>query len=222
MMVGMTSNRLAAATAALTMSGGAATMLVALVADSGSWWRGYVSEAGTAGQPYAVAYRCGLLLLALGVALLAFALRPGGRSTTQGPAHRRGRAVAAMCLGTAAVLAGVSGVVPCSTQCPLPPYQPTTRADVLHTAASMLGILALATAMAAIGFTGPRSATRRLAAGAVALTVPVGAALGLTMLFAGRNALGAVLERLLLVVGIGWLVGTALLTAAGPPPEAPR
>jgi hypothetical protein len=248
----MTLNRLAAVAAALMATGGAATMLAALVADSGPWWRGYVSEAGTAGQPYAVAYRWGLLLLAVGVALLAVALRPGGRPAAVPPGglrggdaaagdptggavaarrllrravavgHHRGDALAAVCLAAAAVLAGTAGVVPCSDRCPLPPYEPTTVADILHTAASILGMFVLVAAMAAVSLTGLLTATRRLAAAAVALMVPLGAALGLTMLVAGRNALGAVLERLLLVVAVSWLAGTALLTASAPPREKPH
>jgi len=70
----------------------------------------------------------------------------------------------------------------------------------------------LAAAMAAIAWREQLPARRRLATIAVALTVPLGGALGLTMLLAGRTALGAVLERLLLLVAVGWLAGTAALT----------
>ena len=214
MMGGMTRTRYAAGAAALTMTGGAVTMLVALVAAPGPWWQGYVSEAGTFGQPHAAPYRWGLLGFALGVAVLGRALRAGARG-----------AVATACLLGAAVMAGTSAVVPCSNRCPLPPYEATTAADVVHTAASIAGLVVLAGAMAAIALTGPRPATRRLAAGAVTLTVPLGAALGLTMLLAGRGPLSAVLERVVLAVAVSWLVGTALLTAAAPavttPPGSP-
>jgi hypothetical protein len=110
------------------------------------------------------------------------------------------------------VLAGTSGVVPCSDQCPLPPYEPTTPADLLHTAASILGMAALAAAMAVTWSAVVRPAVRRLTAAALTLTVPLGAALGLTMLLAGRDTTSALLERILLVVAVSWLVGTALLT----------
>lgn len=196
----MTSTRLAAGAAALAVTAGAGTMLAALIAAPGPWWQGYVSEAGTAGRPHADAYRWGLLLLGVGVAVLGRALRPGPR-------------VVAACLTTAAVLAGASAAVPCSSRCPLPPYEPTTPADVVHTAASIAGMVMLAGAMAAVALTGHRRATRRLAAGAVAVVVPLGAALGLTMLLAGRGPLGAALERLLLAAAVSWLVGTALLSA---------
>ena len=202
MMVGMTRTRLAAAAAALTVTGGAATTLVALVATPGPWWRGYVSEAGTAGQPYAVAYRWGLILLALGVALLGLALRPGGHRPPERPGRLRDGTLAAACLALAAALAGTSGAVPCSHRCPLPPYEPTTLADVVHVTASVLGMAVLAGAMAATLLADLPAPTRRLAAGAAALTVPLGGAMGLTMLLAGRSTLGAVLERVLLLVGV--------------------
>jgi hypothetical protein len=192
----MIRTRTAGAAAALAVTGGAVTMLVALVAVPGPWWQGYVSEAGTSGQPHATAYRWGLLLLATGVGVLGGAL------------HRR---VVTAFLLVAAVMAGTSGVVPCSRGCPLPPYETTTAASVVHTAASIVGLVVLAAAMAATAL--DRAAARvarRLAAGAVALTVPLGAALGLTMLLAGRGTLAAVLERLVLVAAVSWLVGTGL------------
>jgi hypothetical protein len=191
-----------AATAALFVAGGAVVMLVALAAAPGSWLLGYVSEAGTAGQPYAIPYRWGLVLLALGVASLTvtYLLRP--------PSVGCSRLIAAL-LGLAAVLAGVSGAVPCSSQCPLPPFEPTTVADVVHTAASIVGMVSLAGAMLASALADPRPIQRRLSAVAVALTVPLGGALGLTMLLVGRGTLGATLERALLVVAVGWLIGTS-------------
>jgi hypothetical protein len=189
----------AAAVAGVAVTAGAVVMLIALVAAPGPWLLGYVSEAGTAGQPFAIPYRTGLVVLALGVALLGLACRGGSR-------------LVAALLGVAALLAGVSGVVPCSNRCPLPPFEPTTVADVVHTAASIAGMVLLAAAMLAAAVSGPDHAVRRFASVAVALTVPLGGALGLTMLLAGRGTLGAILERLLLVVAVAWLTGTAVLT----------
>lgn len=190
----MTRTRLAAA-AAVTVTGGAGLMLFALAAGPGPWWRGYVSEAGTAGRPYAVVYRLGLILLVLGVALLGLALRRAG-----------------LLLLIAAALGATSSVVPCSDQCPLPPYEPTTLTDLVHTAASILGMAVLAAAMAVTWSAAARPAIRRLTAAALTLTVPLGAALGLTMLFTGRGTISALLERILLVVAVNWLVGIAVLT----------
>ncbi len=176
------------------------TMLVALVASPGSWLLGYVSEAGTAGRPFAVAYRCGLVLLAAGVALLGLALRPAPQP------------VAAL-LGAAAFLAAVSGVVPCTNQCPLPPFEPTTVSDVVHTAASIAGMAVLAGVMAMIAFSSFfRLAARRLSAVATLILVPLSATLGLVMLLVGRGSAGAVVERLALTVAVAWLIGMCNLT----------
>ncbi|XVU22515.1 DUF998 domain-containing protein [Actinoplanes sp. CA-054009] len=190
--------RLLAAASALAVTGGAVTMLVALVAAPGSWLAGYVSEAGTAGVPYAIPYRVGLVILAVGVALLGAAVRIP---------------LASPALFAAAGLAAVSGVVPCTNRCPLPPYEPTTPADVVHAAATILGLLTLAAAMASIWWYAGERTQKRLAAAGVALTVPLGGALGLTMLLAGRGTLGATLERLLLAEAVVWLVGTAIAAA---------
>jgi hypothetical protein len=192
----MMRTRALSAAAGVSVLGGALIMLVALVALPGPWLRGYVSEAGAPGQPLAVAYRCGLVVLAFGVGVLGLAL---GRI----------RRPAAVLLGLAAVLAGTSGVVPCTEDCPLPPFEPTTPADVLHTAASIAGMAVLAGAMLAVAVSRLRLAVRRLAIVAAALTVPLGGWLGLIMLFVGRGQLGATLERILLVVAVSWLIGTA-------------
>jgi hypothetical protein len=98
----------------------------------------------------------------------------------------------------------------------LPPFEPTTPVDVVHAAASIAGMAVLAGAMLAVAAARLRSAVRRLAIGALALTVPLGGWLGLIMLFLGRGQLGATLERILLVVGVSWVIGTAgLLTRPG-------
>src|SRR4051812_9750817 len=122
----MSRDRVFAFGAGLAVLLGALIMLVALIALPGSWLPGYVSEAGIAGQPLALAYRGGLVLLALGVALLALAFRR--------------LAILSMLLAIAATLAATSGVVPCTATCPLPPFEPTTTQDVVHTAASIAGI----------------------------------------------------------------------------------
>jgi hypothetical protein len=189
---------------------GALTMLAGLVAAPGPWTAGYVSEAGTAGMPLAGAYRTGLVGLALGVALLGRALRRDSRPV-------------AVLLGLASLLAAVSGVVPCTDGCPLPPFEPTTVADVAHAGASVIGMVVLAGAMALVALSSTFDrASRRLAGVAVAVTVPLGAALGLTMLLAGRVPLSAALERAVLVVAVSWLIGTAVSRVTQPSPEPGR
>jgi hypothetical protein len=204
------------AAAGLAMLIGAMIMLVALVAAPGSWLQGYVSEAGTAGQPHARAYRCGLILLAFGVLLLALSIL---RLSRTAPLPRAGGLLrgAAAQLGLAAVLAATSGAVPCSNRCPLPPFEPTTVADVVHTAAGIAGIALLGGTMALVAVAPVCRTLRGLAAIAVACTVPLGAFLGLTMLFVGRGPVAATAERALLVVAVCWLVGTASLLHSGSP-----
>ncbi|MEU7901990.1 DUF998 domain-containing protein [Actinoplanes sp. NPDC049118] len=180
---------------------GVLIMILALVAAPGSWLRGYISEAGAPGLPLAAPYRLGLVLLAAGAGLLGLALR------------RRSRLVALL-LGGAAAFAATSGAVPCSSRCPLPPFEPTTAGDVVHAAATIVASMLLAGAMVAVAACPAlRPALRRPAAVAAALIVPLGGALGLIMLLVGRGPVGAALERLVLLVGVGWLVGTSLLTA---------
>ncbi|MBB4692252.1 DUF998 domain-containing protein [Paractinoplanes abujensis] len=195
-------SRFAAVSGAAVVTAGAVVMLVALVAPAGSWWDGYVSEAGTAGQPYAVPYRLGLVLLGCGVALIGQALRA--------------LKLASAALFVAAGLAAVSGLVACTDRCPLPPYEPTTVADVVHAAASVLGLVVLAGAMALVWWSDLRTAVTRLAGVCVAVMVPLGAVLGLLMVFVGRSDLGALVERAVLFVAVCWLVGTGLLLGVRP------
>jgi Protein of unknown function (DUF998) len=197
---GTDAGRALSAAAVLAVVVGALIMLVALVTAPGSWLQGYVSEAGTSVSPLATAYRWGLVLLAAGVALLGLALRPASR-------------LLLALLSSAGVLAATSGVVPCTDQCPLPPFERTTVSDVVHTAASIVGMAVLAGAMLTVALTPLFTRVmRRLALIATVLTVPLGGALGLTMLFVGRGLTGAILERILLIVAVSWLSGTALLT----------
>jgi hypothetical protein len=184
--------------AACAVLSGAILMAVALVAAPGPWSAGYVSEAGIADQPFAVAYRIGVIVLAAGVALLGLAV------------HRPAPLAAAL-LGLAATLAAISGSVACTSQCPLPPFEPTTLADVVHATAAIAGMVTLAAAMGAIMLSSADRALRRLAAVGAVMTVPTGAALGLTMLFLGRSTLVAALERVLLAIAICWLIGTSVL-----------
>ncbi|MEV4707633.1 DUF998 domain-containing protein [Actinoplanes sp. NPDC049316] len=198
--IGTSAGRALSAAAVFAVVVGALIMLVALVNAPGSWLRGYVSEAGTAVSPLATAYRWGLLLLAAGVALLGLALRPASR-------------LLLALLGGAGFLAATSAAVPCTHQCPLPPFERTTVSDVVHTAASIVGMAVLAGAMLTVALTSAFTyVMRRFALVATVLIVPLGAALGLTMLFVGRGLAGALLERILLIVAVSWLAATSLLT----------
>jgi hypothetical protein len=190
-----------AAGAGLAVLGGALAMTVGLVAAPGSWMAGYVSEAGTAGMPAATAYRIGLLVLAVGVVALGAALRPAAR-------------LAALLLGIAGLLAGTSGAVPCSARCPLPPYEATTAADLLHSAASILGMAALAGAMLVLAVApATRMALRIWALAGSLATFPLAAVMAFAMALAGRGPLTGAVERVLLAVAVCWLTGAAVVTA---------
>jgi hypothetical protein len=161
---------------------------------------GYVSESGVPGAPHALLYRITLLLLALAAAAAALALRPVA-------------ALAALALGLAVPCLLVSGAVPCSKGCPLPPYQDATPGDLVHAGASIaatglcvLAVLAAAT-WCADGWV--RVASRI----AVALTVPAGTAMLAGLLLSGHGVLTGVLERVLLAGCLGWVVAVSALRA---------
>lgn len=186
----------AAAVGGGAVGAGALVMLVAVIALPGGWTSGYISEAGTSGQTFAYPYRAGLVLLAAGVALI------GSRLVR----------VARWLLLPAAVMAATSGLVPCTTGCPLPPYEPTTVSDVAHTLASIVGMVLLALAMIAVAwFPDSGRSQRRLAAAAAAAMIPVGLWLAGIMLLVGRAQIGATLERWMLVFAVSWLIGAAII-----------
>jgi hypothetical protein len=190
-----------AAGAALAVLTGAVSMAGTLVATPGPWIRGYVSETGTADQPFAAAYAVGGFALALGVALLGACLAPLARA-------------AAALLAVAASMAAVSAAVPCSAGCPLPPYEAFTVADLVHTGAAMIGLAAVFVAMVtmAISVAVPPW-QRRWAGGFAVAMLPLAVTEGLGMLLVGRGTLTAVVERVLLTVTACWLLGAAGLAA---------
>lgn len=195
--------RAAAAASGWLVAGGAVAITAAVVAGPGAGVAGYVSEAGTGGYPLAATYRAGVLAVAAGLALLGAVTAPFS-------------ALAGGLLGVAALAAALSGAVPCSAGCPLPPFEAATGADLLHGGASIVGVASCAFAMVALAATGRLGpGVRRLAALAAGLTVPLGGAVGLAMLFAGRGSLTGALERVLLVTAAAWLVATATLFVRG-------
>ncbi|ROT33313.1 DUF998 domain-containing protein [Micromonospora sp. HM5-17] len=208
------------AAAACTVAGTGAVLLAVRAAPS-LGLAGYVSEAGTAPSPGAALYRAGIFGLAAGLALLAAALPPTTR-------------VAAALLGASAAGTVVSGAVPCTNGCPLPPYESVSLADLVHGGASVAAVAAGVFAMLALWSSAEVSRpVRRLAAGAAVLALPLSAAVGLGMVIVGRGLLVGVVERLLLGIGVLWLGATALrigtshllATRAGPaagPPRHPR
>ncbi|WP_422738815.1 DUF998 domain-containing protein [Micromonospora sp. WMMD729] len=197
---GDVARRVAASAAAGCAVAGAVAVTVAVVAGPGPGFTGYVSEAGIAGSAHAVTYRIGVLALAAALLLIAAALPTGVR-------------VAPALLATGAVLTTVSGAVTCSAGCPLPPFEATTVADLVHGGASIAATAAVVLAMVALAVSGPAGpVVRRLAAGTAALALPLCATIGLAMLVVGRGSLVGVAERLVLGLAVLWGVatGTAL------------
>ncbi|WFF09139.1 DUF998 domain-containing protein [Micromonospora sp. WMMD1076] len=204
-----TGRRIAAAFAAVCLAAGAAAVTVAVVAGPGPGPIAYVSEAGITDSGYAGAYRIGIFSVAAALLLLAGALPP------------RLRAVAGL-LGTGAVATVLSGAVTCSEGCPLPPFEATTVADLVHGGASIAATAAVVLAMLALLFSPADRGLRRIAAVGAALALPVAVVVALALLLVGRSALLGVSERVLLVVVAAWGLATSgylavrILTGDGP------
>ncbi|MDG4759527.1 DUF998 domain-containing protein [Micromonospora sp. WMMD710] len=193
--------RVAASAAAGCTLAGAAAVTVALVAGPGPGLTGYVSETGIAGSAHAVTYRIGVLALAAALLLVAAALPPGVRA-------------APALLASGAVLTAVSGAVTCSAGCPLPPFERSTVADLVHGGASIAATAVVVFAMVALTVSGPVGpVVRRVSGGTVALTLPLCATVGLAMLVVGRGALVGVVERLVLGLVVLWGLTTATALA---------
>jgi len=196
--------------AALSAAGGALTVAVAVIARPGPGLTGYVSESGVGPSRYAVAYQLGVWAVAVGLLLLASALRPAR--------------LAAGLLVAAATATAVSGTVTCRDGCPLPPHDPVTATDLVHGGASVTAVAACVFAMIILFRTparllGPPAAARslrRLALAGMVLSLPLSAAVGLSMVLVGGNTLVGLLERVLLLVVITWCVATAVALAGQP------
>lgn len=262
-----------AVAACLCAVGGTVGVVVASAATGTGY--GYVSEAGVPGAPLAGLYRAGVFAVAAAMALLAGALRVHLRATlvdlhpTEEIGSARGRTLAQACsrrtaptgrrldldrlagtiailaLAVAAPLAATSGAVPCTTGCPLPPYESASHQDIAHAVASIGGFALAAVAMVVLALpsvtvrvpagtasargsdaalaragtpTGNRLRTAsRLGAG---LAVPLLAAAGLAMLIVGRGLLTGALERAAVVASLGWLVAAAATLATTRPVPA--
>ncbi|WP_030489507.1 DUF998 domain-containing protein [Micromonospora chokoriensis] len=187
---------------------GAVAVTLAVVAGPGSGLTGYVSEAGIADTGHAATYRLGVLALAGALLLIGAALPPGVWA-------------APGLLAAGAVCTAVSGVVTCSDGCPLPPFERTTAADLVHGGASIVATAAVVFAMITLAVSGPAGPTvRRLAGVAAALTLPLCVTVGLAMLVIGRGPVVGVLERLILALTVLWGVTTATALALCKGPHA--
>jgi hypothetical protein len=188
---------LAAAAGACT-AGGAGAVTLAVIAGPGPGLTAYVSEAGIAASRYAATYRAGVLAFAAALLLLGAAL----------PVALR---LVAALLAAAALAMALSGAVTCSNGCPLPPFERATVADLVHGGASIAAVAGCVLAMLALALS-PYAAPslRRLAATAVAVAVPLSAAVGVAMLVVGRSPLVGLLERMLLTDAALWVLASAV------------
>jgi hypothetical protein len=155
----------------------------------------YVSEAGVAGAPHFVLYRASVVAAGLSAAALAVGLfRPF--------------ALAAVALIAAAPAIIASATVSCTPGCPLPPHEVTTARDLVHAAASTIGVGCCALAMLALArtATGP---LRRLSRLAVFAAWPLLLATAACMLTLGRGPATGVFERLGILACLAWIVATA-------------
>jgi hypothetical protein len=192
----------AAAVAAGVVTLCGVVLVAKAAADGGRTITGYLSELGVETQPQAARYRAGMLLLAAGVALLGTALWPITR-------------LGAGLLGVAAVNGAVSGSVPCSDGCPLPPYERFTAADLVHggTSAAAVGFCALAILAVARAAGTPLGRVSLISFGVVA---PLVVAVGVSMLAVGRGEVTSVLERLTLSATLTWIILACVLLVLAP------
>jgi hypothetical protein len=195
--------RVVAALAALATVLGIGLVLTAVLATRRLWFAGYVSEAGVATEPHVPAYQGGMFCLAVGLSLLGVA------ASTIAP-------VAAWLLAAAGALATVSGAVPCSAGCPLPPYEPATMADLVHGGASAMAVAACTLAMGALALrsSGGVAKLSRIAFWVVA---PLVAMAALAMLTVGRGHATGLLERVILVASTAWILATSAALFRAPP-----
>ena len=190
----------------------------AALASQGLWYAGYLSEAGVPGPgpDWTGQYRLGLLGVASGLILLT----PGLWTALPG---WLGRAVAGL-VGCSGIFASISATVTCSPGCPLPPRQTPTTADLVHAAASILGVAACVLPMLLLAFAAADSALGRLSRRALWPVVPLVLLVIVAMVGFGRGHLAAVTEQALLLVVTAWAVMVAVVLATTPQltPAPPR
>ena len=184
--------------AAATAAAGSLGFAVAVVGRSDV--RAFVSESGVAGAPGATLYRLSVVCLAAACGLLAFALRPVA-------------GLASAALGAAAPFAGLSGAVRCTPGCPLPPYERSTPADLVHAGSSIAALSLSTLAMLLLAWSAESSALRAVSRFALALTLPVLVAAGFAIFAIGRGLAAGVTERAGVFGTLGWLVAAAVVRA---------
>ena len=169
----------------------------------------YVSEAGVPGTRYEGLYRASVLAIGMAVGALALALRGVERA-------------AAVALALATPFALASAAVTCSQGCPLPPYERPTAADLVHAGSTVVSLAFCGLAILLLAWRGPDGPLRTVARAGLVVAVPLLAASGASLVFAGRGTATGVLERLALAAALGWLIATAVAVAVRSSPSAAR
>lgn len=194
----------ALAAAACTATG-AVAVTVAVANGPSPGLASYVSEAGASTSPSVWTYRIGMLAVAGGLVLLATAL----------PAVLR---LASGLLAVSALATVVSAGVSCRSACPLPPFDRTTLADLVHGGASIAAVAGTVFAILTVALTVEVARPlRRLAVVAAVVAVPLSGAAGAALLVVGRGVLTGTVERLLLFDLTAWGVLTALTVGVAIP-----
>lgn len=194
-------SRALAGLAGAVMLVGAALIVLSL---GGRFAGGYVSEAGDPAAPYPNAYRAGVLALAVGLLLFGGALA-------------RISGLSAALVWAASGGAAVSGAVPCSPGCPLPPYETATVSDLVHAGASLAAGAIFTLALGVLGLSGRAGRLRVLARVGFAVLAPLGLTIVALMLAVGRSGITAALERAILVAALGWTLSACWLLMRRPP-----
>ncbi|GAA1621772.1 DUF998 domain-containing protein [Catellatospora bangladeshensis] len=199
-------SRVAAGLAVVCAAAGTGAVMYALGVLPEPWTRGYISEGGVATSPRDGIYRAGIVALAASLALLGTALR------------RLVPFVFAI-LATAGVFGTASAAVSCTPGCPLPPYEPSTPADLVHAGASVLGVGLAVVAMTAVALISLQPVLRRTARMFAAVTLPLAVLLVFGLLAIGRGLFTSVLERVALVPVVLWIAVTGLQLLRRPAAE---
>jgi hypothetical protein len=195
--------RIAGILAGVAGLAGAALLTWSVLATQGLWYSGYVSEVAVAGQPHTTAYRGALFVTAFALLALAVGLGPG-RGVVR---------AAAVGLAVAGGLVAVSGSVPCSPDCPLPPYETPTAADIVHGGASIAAVGVVGLAILLLALPAARSSLRGLSRVVLVPLVPVGVVVTFALVALGRGYLLGFTERLALAIELVWMLLAALLLA---------
>lgn len=187
-------NRWLAMVAWASIALGTALTLLSAFGEPDYGFDHYISESGVAGAPGENLYRAGVLTIAVGVGLLGRVLAPA--------------LAGALLLASSPILA-VSGIVACTTGCPLPPHASPTVQDLVHGGASILALGLAFLAIAAAAINHQDGTVRRVSRLAVVPAFVLLAAAALAILVQARGLANGVLERSAVASELVWLLAVS-------------